>query len=165
MNFKSITAFILAATVFFVGVFTSTENTEAFLDFHAALIVFGGTFAVAAIAFQFDRLFLMVKVFFLRVIRGDKENYKVLIEKLLIISESYAKNDPNLKSLIDNSGDEFLKEAMGILMDDFLDHDEMVHILNIRVNTVYWRYQEDAKKFKALGKFPPAMGLMELFLV
>ena len=102
MNFKSITAFILAATVFFVGVFTSTENTEAFLDFHAALIVFGGTFAVAAIAFQFDRLFLMVKVFFLRVIRGDKENYKVLIEKLLIISESYSKIDPNLKSLIDN---------------------------------------------------------------
>lgn len=160
MNIKSIIAFVLAGTVFGLGVFTSTDNPMAYVDFHAGLIVFGGTIAVAAIAFQIDRIWLMLKIFYSRVIKGKKENFVELIREMMIIGEAYRLNSPNLKSLVDNSTDPFLKECMSILMDEFLDHKEFEHILRIRMNTIYNRYMEDAKKFKALGKFPPAMGLM-----
>lgn len=160
MNFKSLVAFLMAGIVFAVGVFTSTDNPMAFIDYHAALIVFGGTIAVTAISFQIDRIWLMLKVFYFRVIKGEKLNYVSLIKELMILSEAYRTKNNNLKSLVDNSSDPFIKEGMNVLMDDFLTPEELAHILKIRVNTIFYRYMEDAKKFKAIGKFPPAMGLM-----
>lgn len=160
MNFKSIIAMVMAGTVFGFGVFTATNNPGAFLDFHAGLIVFGGTIAVAAIAFQIDRIFTMLKVFYHRLLKGDKVDFVGLIKELMLISEAYRTNDPKLKGLVDGSKDFFVQEAMGVLLDDFLEQDELEEILKVRTNTIYYRYLEDAKKFKALGKFPPAMGLM-----
>lgn len=160
MNVKSIIALLMAASVFGFGALTATSNPYAFLDFHAALIVIGGTTAVAAVSFQIDRIFLMLKVFYLRVVKGSKLEYVRIIRELMILADAYRTNDPNLPNLVKNSSDFFIKEAMGILMDDFLDLDELEHILRIRANSIYFRYHEDAKKFKALGKFPPAMGLM-----
>ncbi|MCB0392266.1 MAG: MotA/TolQ/ExbB proton channel family protein [Bdellovibrionales bacterium] len=160
MNVKSIIAFLMAGTVFFLGVFTSTKNPMAFIDYHAALIVFGGTVAVAAISFQVDRILLMIKVFYIRVVKGGKINYVGIIGDLMAISEAYRTNDPQLKSIIEKSNDYFIREGMEILLDDFLEPDELQHILRLRAQTMAYRYREDAKKFKALGKFPPAMGLM-----
>ena len=160
MNFKSIVAFVMAGSVFGFGALTATNNPYAFLDYHAALIVFGGTIAVAAISFQIDRMGLMLKVFYFRVVRGQKYDYVSIIRDLMVISDAYRTNDPKLPEIVKRSPDHFVQEAMGILMDDFLDPEEMAHILKLRATTMYFRYQEDAKKFKALGKFPPAMGLM-----
>src|SRR5688572_15566756 len=128
MNFKSIVAFLMAASVFGFGAFTATNNPYAFLDFHAALIVFGGTIAVAAISFQIDRIWLMLKVFYMRVVRGQKYNYVAIIRELMIISDAYRTNDPNLPAIVKRSSDHFMQEAMGILMDDFLEPEEMAHI-------------------------------------
>jgi chemotaxis protein MotA len=160
MNIKSIIAFVMAGGVFFLGVFTATKNPMAFVDYHAALIVFGGTVAVGAISFQIDRIMLMMKVFYHRVMRGDKINFIGIIKELMAISEAYRTNDPKLNDLIEKSSDHFIKEAMGILTDEFLEQEELEHILKLRASTMAFRYSEDAKKFKALGKFPPAMGLM-----
>ena len=160
MNFKSIVALVMAGTVFGFGVFTATNNPAAFLDFHAGLIVFGGTAAVAAIAFQIDRIFVMLKVFYHSMIKTYKVDYVGLIKELMILSEAYRANNANLPTLVESSKDPFIREAMGVLMDDFLDEKELIEILSLRTNTIYYRYLEDAKKFKALGKFPPAMGLM-----
>ncbi|MCC7402759.1 MAG: MotA/TolQ/ExbB proton channel family protein [Bdellovibrionales bacterium] len=160
MNIKSLIALVMAGTVFVFGVFTATNNPNAFLDFHAGLIVFGGTVAVAAIAFQIDRILVMLKVFYSRVMKTAKVDFVGLIKELMLLSEAYRTNDPNLKSLVENSKDWFIKESMGVLLDDFMSHEELNEILTLRTNTIYFRYIEDAKKFKALGKFPPAMGLM-----
>ncbi|MBT4761196.1 MAG: hypothetical protein HOO06_05800 [Bdellovibrionaceae bacterium] len=160
MNLMSIIAFVMAFTVFGVGVFTSTNNPMAFIDYHAGLIVFGGTIAVTAISFQFDKVLLMIHVFFTRVVRGQKIKFTEIIKQLMVLAEAYRTNDPNLKSLVDKTDDHFIKETMGILMDDFLDEKELEHILQLRAKTMNYRYMEDAKKFKAIGKFPPAMGLM-----
>lgn len=160
MNLKSIVAFVMAGTVFGVGVFTATKNPMAFIDYHAALIVFGGTIAVAAISFQIDRILIMIKVFYNRVVKGDKINYVNIIKELMALAEAYRTNDPKLKKLVDGSNDFFIREAMNILLDEFLDEHELGHILSLRAKTISYRYQEEAKKFKALGKFPPAMGLM-----
>lgn len=160
MNVKSIIAFVFASVVFFFSVFTATKNPMAFIDYHAALIVFGGTAAVTAISFQIDRIFIMVKIFYSRVFRHTKIDFVGIIRELMAISEAYRTNDPKLKNLVEGSSDYFIRECMNMLMDDFLEPEELVHILNRRSSTIGYRYVEDAKKFKALGKFPPAMGLM-----
>jgi chemotaxis protein MotA len=160
MNIYSLIAFVLAGAVFFVGVFTSTDNVSAFIDGHAALIVFGGTAAVAAISFQIDRIYAMLKVFYYRVVMGKKVDYRPTIVDLMKIAEAYKKGDAELDRVMADINDFFIHECMENLRDGFLSFDEMKHIWYLRVNTIYYRYNEDAKKFKALGKFPPAMGLM-----
>ncbi len=160
MNIKSIIAFVMAFSVFGFAVLTATDNPMAFIDLHAVLIVFGGTIAVTAISFQIDRMFLMISVFFNRVVKGHKIDFVSIIKQLMILAEAYRTNDPGLKTAIDKTEDHFIKEAMEILTDDFLNEEELIHILSLRAKTMNYRYTEDAKKFKAIGKFPPAMGLM-----
>lgn len=160
MNFYSLLAFSLAALVFIFGVLTSTDNTSAFIDGHAALIVFGGTIAVAAISFQLDRMFMMLKVFMWRVFFNKKIEFVPIIKDLMDIAEAYKKGKPQLKAVMENINDHFIHEAMDLLEDNYLNQEELRHILTLRVQTIHFRYNEDAKKFKSLGKFPPAMGLM-----
>lgn len=160
MNIYSILSFTLAGLVFVVGVATSTDNSRSFLDPHAALIVLGGTVAVTAISFQMDRILLMLKVFYLRVIRGKKISYSVVIQDLIRVSEVYRKNPAELQGLRSRLNDPFLRESIDVLIEDFLNPDEIYQLLGLRANTIFVRYSEDARKFKAIGKFPPAMGLM-----
>lgn len=160
MNFYSLIALLLTGTVFFVGVFTATDNTSAFLDFHAALIVFGGTGAVTAVSFHMDRMYLMLKVVYFRIVMGKKINYINVIRDLMLVAEAYRKNDPSLPGIIANLTDPFMRECMENLREEFMSVEELYHVLSIRVQTIHYRYSADAKKFKAIGKFPPAMGLM-----
>jgi chemotaxis protein MotA len=160
VNFYSLIALLLAGTVFFVGIFTATDNTSAFLDFHAALIVFGGTGAVTAVSFHMDRMYLMLKAFYFRVVKGRKIDYVGIIRDLMVVAEAYRKNDPALNQIIAELSDPFMKECMENLREEFMSVDDLYHIQSIRAQTIHYRYNEDAKKFKAIGKFPPAMGLM-----
>lgn len=160
MNIHSIIAFTLAIFVFGVGSLTATKNPMAFLDWHAALIVFGGTLAVAAISFQMDRILILLKIFYYRILRGKKTDFQPVINDLVELSEAYRANDPKLPEKVQNTKDPYLKEAMELVLDNYMTQEEVYETLNIRLNTMYSRYVDDAKKFKALGKFPPAMGLM-----
>lgn len=160
MNIYSIIALLGAGAVFFVGIFTATDNVDGFLDGHAALIVFGGTVAVGSISFQIDRIWTMFTVFYGRVIKGKKLNYVDTIKELMVMSEAYRNGDPNLNNLVENSQNPFLRECMEMLMEDYLTKEEFGRIMQLRIESMYNRHDADAKKFKALGKFPPAMGLM-----
>src|SRR6185312_6831194 len=97
--------------------------------------------------------------FYYRVIRGSKIEYVPVIRDLMIVAEAFRKNDPNLDSIVASLPDPFMRECIEMMREDLMPLDDLHHVLNIRVQTVYTRYAEDAKKFKALGKFPPAMGL------
>ena len=160
MNFYSVFAFALAGLVFFGSVFTATDNVSAFLDWHAALIVFGGTLSVAAISFQLDRIYIMLKVFYHRVMKNRKSENIGLIKDILTFSEAYRKNPQEAANLIEGFRDPFLKECLTALMEDYLDPATFRKVMEQRIQTIFTRYSDDAKKFKALGKFPPAMGLM-----
>lgn len=160
MNIFSLIGFVLAAAVFGVAVFTSTDNPKSMIDLHGLLIVAGGSVAATAISFQLDRVLLMLKVFWNRTMRGTKPNYPKLIAKLMKIAEAYRDNSSELDKLIEETKDDFLKECMDGLKDEVVDLDHLIQIQKKRINTVYMHYTTDAKRFKATGKFPPAMGLM-----
>lgn len=159
MNFKSIIAFVLAGVVLGFGIHSAGE-ISTFLDPHAMLIVIGGTIAAGSISFQVDKIFLMFKVFTNTVMKGKKFNYSPLIEDLMRLAEAHRTNSPNFEKMISESKDYFLKEAMGAMMDDVMDQEDVVRVLRSRVKTMYDRHMDDVLKFKTVGKYPPAFGLM-----
>jgi chemotaxis protein MotA len=160
MNLLSIFAFVLAAGVFLLAALTSTKNPMAYLDGHAALIVFGGTIAVAAISYQLDHIWMMIKVFFRRVLGGHKVNYVTTIQELLVVAEWYRTDIPDINEKVKTIKDHFLRDYMALLVEATMTTEELERILEKKIQSTYLRYMEDARKFKALGKYPPAMGLL-----
>jgi chemotaxis protein MotA len=138
----------------------STDNPKSFIDPHGGLIVIGGSVAATAISFQIDRVLLMVKVFWRRTILGKKPNYVKTIRYLMALAESYRKGGSDIEKIAQESGDDFLIEAMSILTDEVVSPDHVYVLLKKRTATIYERYHSDAGKFRAMGKYPPAMGLM-----
>jgi chemotaxis protein MotA len=159
MNFLSVIGFILAFAVFAIGVATSTDHYSHFWDWPALLIVLGGTFAAMSTAFQFDRVLVLIKLFFQRMILGRRANHKEIIREIMTISEGYRKGE-SLEQYISKTKDEFLKEVLTLVHENVLEGDDLFDVLDSRVENLNYLYMEEANKFKAAGKYPPAFGLM-----
>ncbi len=160
MNFWSLLGFCLAAIVFFAGMAMSTDNMSMFLDAHASLIVIGGSVAASSIAFQLDRMVLLFRVFLLRVLKGRRVNYVGIIAEMMKLAELYRTGSPEFDKRIKESKEYFLKEAFEMAADGVVEKARIPKVLRARVATMYHRHTEDALKFKTVGKYPPAFGLM-----
>jgi chemotaxis protein MotA len=160
MNFLTLISFIIAFSVFGWSVFSAGENPRSFLDLHGFVVVMGGTVACTAVAFQLDRIWMLFKVFFDRMLKKRQVSHRDTISQLMTLADTYRTKPDQLKALVDQAKDHFLKEAMTIMMDGLFEPEHMSEILRTRVDTQYKRYAADAKVFQAMGKFPPAMGLM-----
>ena len=160
MNVMTVISFVLAASIFLWAALSSTDNPKSFMDLHALVIVIGGTIASTAISFQLDRAAMMLKVFWARTIRGQKPNYIELIKNLMKLADAYRNESSELEAMVDNLKDPFLKDGMKLLLDELVPPAHLNKILKARNETVYERYSDDAGRFRAMGKYPPAMGLM-----
>jgi len=160
MNFSALLALFSAVVVFVGAGYTSTDNPMIFINPHAALIVLGGTFSAAAISIGTGRVFILFKVFAVRLMHSQSYNYATLVKEILKISEAYRTDSPKTKNLIDSTKDHFLKETMTTIMEGALVGDQLQRVLVTRARTVYRRYHDEAIKIKNLAKFPPAFGLM-----
>jgi chemotaxis protein MotA len=159
MNFLSVISFVLAGFVLAFAVLTA-GNPSIFFDLHAILIVLGGSVAASAIAFRIDRIALLFRIFFRRVISGDNKHYRELIEELMVLAEAYRTSPGKFEADVKETEDHFLKESMTALLDNVLSEDDLIDVLKHRANTIYQRHMEDVIKFKTIGKYPPAFGLM-----
>ncbi|MEC9281433.1 MAG: MotA/TolQ/ExbB proton channel family protein [Bdellovibrionota bacterium] len=159
MNFLVILAFFIASGVVGYVILTSTDDPGNFIDVHGLMVVLGGTFACAAIAYQLDRIFTLMKVFLIRMVKGKKPNYKNTIIELVEINKAL-NNGADPASEIEKCKDFFMKDNMKLAFDNLLEPRDLQMVLYKRVKTRYDRYLEDAKMFEGLGKYPPAMGLM-----
>jgi chemotaxis protein MotA len=161
MKFSAVFPFLLGAFVLIGSAVTATKNPAMFLNLQAAFVVFGGTFAAAAISFGLDRLWVLVRVTYVRILRGGKGFDPVnLIRELMQFSEAYRTNSPQLENMIKECKDPVLQDAMQALTEQVLTPEELMTSLRTRTESTYQRFLEEALKFKALAKFPPAFGLM-----
>ncbi len=160
MNLFTIVSFAIAAVVFGYSVLHSGIDLKSMIDLHGIMIVIGGTVACTAIAYQVDRILVLFKIFFQRMILGKKANHKKSIQELMRLAELNRTDPSKLKEEIKKIQDPFMKEAMEMLAEETLELNHMSTLLRTRVNTLYVRYSADAKVFQSMGKFPPAMGLM-----
>lgn len=159
MNIYSLIGLILASIVLVTGLFLSTNDISIFIDYPSMFIVIGGTLAATAISFQIDKLGILLKVFFNRIIRGKKTNYAIIIKELVTISEEYRKGS-DLASLMNDNQDRFLTEALTLASDKILEGEELFELLELRSSNINDRYMDEANKFKNVGKYPPAFGMM-----
>ncbi|MDO9183998.1 MAG: MotA/TolQ/ExbB proton channel family protein, partial [Bacteriovorax sp.] len=54
----------------------------------------------------------------------------------------------------------FLKEGLELFLDGSLSKDEMVEVLEKRIEIQNGRYRREGNTFKVIGRFPPAFGLI-----
>lgn len=159
VNLYSVVGFVIATTVLFVGMRLSSENMMIFLDYPSLFIVLGGTFAATAISYQLDRIFILFRIFLSHFISGGKRDYAATIAEIAKISEAY-RTGTSADQLVNQAKDHFLKEALQMIADGFLEEDHILKILEDRADNMNYKRQEDALKIKTLGKFPPAFGMM-----
>ncbi len=160
MNKSSASGLILALLVFLTIALTSTKNPLVFLDWHAGLIVIGGTAAAAMLSFSAKNIVLLCKVFASKVLKSTQKQYSDVIIEMVDLATNYRNDDTYLSKAVSNIKTPFLKEAIELTIDGGLSEKEIDLILTKRASTHFKRYGEDASMFTTLAKFPPAFGLL-----
>jgi len=149
-----------AIAVVAVSFVWDNPNPGLLFNVHGIVIVLGGTFACVGVAFGLNRALQMIKIFTRTFFKFKLPSRTKIIEELMEIAESYRTNSTDLKQKIDAVSDPFMKEALTALTDKVVDEQKLIRILYARVNTIYELYSDESKMFAAMGKYPPAMGLM-----
>jgi chemotaxis protein MotA len=158
MNLASIIGFTMAVVVVWFGVIGPAVNRNIFMDSHALILVLGGTTAAAFIAFPIKKIFGMFRVLLKEVI-FKRHSPNVDLVKEIVDASNVAKMDPS--SLANrHASHPFLKEGFLLIADGVLSDAELSEVLKKRSLFFKKAYGGDAKMFTALGKFPPAFGLL-----
>lgn len=159
MNIFAVGGLILGIVVLFAGFYLASPNFMLFVDGPSAFIVLGGTFAAVSISFQMNKVFKMVKVFFQKFISGKRYKAQDTIAELIRISEQY-RNTGSVDGFIEDIKDPFLRECLTIVQDEILDTRGALKLMNKRNENLYKNYNDETSKFQAMGKYPPAFGMM-----
>jgi len=161
MNIFSIFSLLFILAVVFAGIVTTITPKEyhLFADLPAIFLVLGGTLGAAAITVQINRLGLLLKAFFLRMIKGKRIYYNSIIKEIMGLAEEY-RGGASISLLKDKTKDHFLIEGLQMIEDNIVKKEDMFEMLEDRVDNMYHHYSEEANRFKNLGKYPPAFGLM-----
>lgn len=160
MNFSSLFGVLSGATILYLALHGATDNMMLFLDPHGILIVVGGTAAAASISFPLSHVIGLVKVFFLRVLGTHRTDYQATIGQLLELNKKASLGTSALKDSLNGIQNEFLKEAVSLVSAGVLTEMEIRHTLDQRIKTTEMRLMQEANMFRAIGRFPPAFGLL-----
>lgn len=148
----------VAAAVLYFGVFRSAPNPAIFLDSHAVILVLGGTLAVALIAFPYKKLEDIFSLIIFGVLSKKKSSFLEQAQELIRLSFVTEANQPiNISTAPKHP---FMREALYLLVKDYIDADELKNILQKRSDFFKKKYLADAKTINAIAKFPPAFGLL-----
>lgn len=151
---------LLSLGVFLLIALTSTKDPSVYLDWHAAVIVLGGTLAAAMLSFSITKIGQLFKIFLRKVLKGVEDSYAEVIEEIVELSQG-ARADANfLSENVDKIKHPFLQEGIQLILDGGLTNKEIDLLLVKRAKTHHVRYEEDAHMFTTLAKFPPAFGLL-----
>lgn len=161
MNFYSISGFVFIIGVVIAGIVTTITPKEYHLfgDLPAIFLVIGGTVGAAAITVQINRVGRLLKAFFARMVQGKRREFSMIIKEIMSASESYRRGE-SINSIIEQSKDHFFIEGLIMMQDNVIKGDELFDLLDERVHNMLVHYSEEANRFKNLGKYPPAFGLM-----
>lgn len=160
MNFSSFFGILFGIGIMYQALATTTDNMQMFLDPHGILIVVGGTAAAASISFPIGQVLGLVKVFFLRVLGRHKMDYQSTIQQILELSKKASVGANALNDVLPTIKHEFLREAVALVAAGVLSEAEIRSTLDQRIKTVEARLMHEANMFKAIGRFPPAFGLL-----
>jgi chemotaxis protein MotA len=159
MNIFTILSFFIAIGVLLGGFYLASPELHLFLDYPSMFIVLGGTFAATAISFKLNKIFVLIKVYLMRVIKGKPIHFAgVVTEVIKAIDE--IKKGKNIKDVSGGVKDYFFKESLELINDGLLSQEEIIEVLELRNIKLTTIYKKDCDKMRAIGKFPPAFGMI-----
>lgn len=150
---------ILAIASVVLATSSSIKNASVFVSWHAAVIVIGGTLAAALVCFSIRELMHLGNLIVAVALGRTRKDMTSAIEEIVRISEALQKGEQFSASL-ETVENPFFREALELMNDASLSRDEIIEVLEKRVQMQNDRYVEDGRTFKTLGKFPPAFGLV-----
>jgi chemotaxis protein MotA len=159
MNIFTVISFLLAVCTFLAGLYLSSPELRMFYDQTSLFIVVGGSVAASAIAFRLNKLFLLFRIFIGRVFKGSEYKTTPLVEEIIKVIDSIKKGK-SIEECANNTKDHFFKEALSLIHDGLLDKDEIIEVLSDRNKFIAQSYKGETNKLKAIGKFPPAFGMV-----
>lgn len=159
MNINSILGFVLATVILFFGLRLASEDLTLFVDFPSAFIVLGGTFGATAIAFQLTRFMRLIKIFILKMLKGENFEMAKTVSELMKLADAFRKGE-SFKQLKEKTDDLFIIEGLQLLEDGIMTPEECVELMEERNRNITYSYLEDASKMKTVGKYPPAFGMI-----
>lgn len=157
----SSSGFAYIGALIYLGIacyWTAPEKPAMFLDAHGSFMVVAGTAIAALLSIPWDYLKRFMGMI-LTVSRKTKDDSIDCLELLVTAAEKARGNINAVKDVLPQVNDLFLKDALEILIEGY-DVEEIEEILHRRVEVQKERENSDAKMFKNLGKYPPAMGLI-----
>lgn len=157
MNKTSVIGFSVVAVVLYLGVLQHAKSTAIFLDSHAIMLVIGGTLAAAMVAYPYKTLTRTVDYLIWGLLFKTKQKYVQVTQDLANVRGCYMSNQQY--SIADESHP-FLKESVVFLLNKNISNEALEDILSARSDYFRKKYKEDAKVLNALGKYPPAFGLL-----
>jgi chemotaxis protein MotA len=160
MNKSAWSGLLIAWAVLYFGVFKGTQNPALFLDSHALILVLGGTLAATLIAFPFNRLLQIRDMILLGVLFKRQAPHLKIAEEILDASVTIKAAGPEAVRALPKPAHPFMSEAYYFLSRKHLDAFELKNLLMKRSDFFKKRYLQDYKTLNALGKFPPAFGLL-----
>lgn len=158
MNFSVPGGFLLAAAVLYFALHGVT-NASTILSPHAAIIVVGGTLSAAFICARASFLVQMLRVF-LDTITGRRRSQLIQTLREVVSIAEHVNNGGAIAEKIDGVKNHFLKEVLILSERAGLDGNELMEVVEKRLEQQNERYRRDAYLFKTIGKFPPAFGLV-----
>ena len=159
MNLTQVLALFLGLAVTIIGLFLSSDNILMFLDGTSIFIVVGGTVAAASISVKIPRLTGLLKIFINKIVKGKTVDYQFIIKELLLLSDAFYSNK-NLVEFSNTLTDPFLKESLNLYNDEIVDDSRYIKMLRDRIKNMKKRLSMDVNRFKNIGKYPPAFGMM-----
>jgi chemotaxis protein MotA len=153
---------LVSSIVIFVIAVKMTLPLSILIDAHAAILVIGGTIAVTLVCFPIGLISNLLKVFLRRIFGSNKADYLGLIAEIVELSKEYRRGVMAFEAATNRIKNPYLKEGASLLFwaESEITPEEFRELLEIRVSTVFKTYLDEAKVFKTLAKFPPALGLM-----
>lgn len=123
------------------------------------LIVFGGTFGIALIAFPFRNIKRIPAALKL-IILPKKHNYTALVDMLCDIANK-ARRDGllSLEAEADKISDNFIKKGLGYIADG-VDPEFLKKVLYNEIESNYKKYEDAARVFESMGGTAPTMGVL-----
>lgn len=158
MNLSTILGFLVAAAVLGFAI-SESEARKVLLDSHAIMIVMGGTCAAAFVSFPIKRIYKLSMLALKRIVGMAEQDYQSIISQVIRIAEGVQTDVNYARNSVNSVENPFLREGLQLLVDGATE-EQLVDIMDARIETFRRRYSSEVTMFRTIGKFPPAFGLL-----
>jgi chemotaxis protein MotA len=161
-NFGTVFAFVGCFVIVVVSLVMSLENPWIAIDLHSIILVLGGTLFVASSCFPYRQVLNLFKVFIKGIARKPANTHAEVLDSIIQLSKARIQGREAFKQASESVKHPFLRECSQVLhwTEADISRSELRELLELRAETIFASYNQDAAIFKTIAKFPPAFGLM-----